>query len=184
MSPPFLFHRVVGVPGAQGSKRHVGGGRMIESSKKVGPWREAVAAQLVAAGAAKFGAAAVRFTVEFVLVRPGYLDKGKKPKPTPYHIAPPDLDKCVRSTCDALTIAGIWADDKNVCELVARKRYAEPSEATGAMIMIEALPEKEAEHGKTEKQPAKRAGRRHGQRPGRVRSSRPGGEGNGAQYFA
>lgn len=156
---PFVYQFVVGVPASQGSKRHVGGGRMIESSKKVGPWREAVAAQLVAAGAAKFGAAAVRLTVEFVLVRPGYLDKGKKPKPTPYHTAPPDLDKCVRSTCDALTIAGVWADDKNVCELVARKRYAEPGEATGAMIMIEALPEKEKPHGDREKTPRRGAGK-------------------------
>ena len=36
------FH-VSGTPAPQGSKRHVGGGRMIESSKKVEPWREAVA---------------------------------------------------------------------------------------------------------------------------------------------
>jgi hypothetical protein len=33
---------VYGLPAPQGSKRHVGGGRMIEASKKVGPWREAV----------------------------------------------------------------------------------------------------------------------------------------------
>src|ERR1700676_3259288 len=33
---------VRGIPAPQGSKRHVGGGRMIEMSKAVGPWREAV----------------------------------------------------------------------------------------------------------------------------------------------
>ena len=30
---------VIGIPGAQGSKRHVGNGVMVESSKKVKPWR-------------------------------------------------------------------------------------------------------------------------------------------------
>ena len=34
---------VVGVPAPQGSKRHVGRGILVESSKKVGPWRDAVA---------------------------------------------------------------------------------------------------------------------------------------------
>ena len=36
---PFLSFDVKGVPGAQGSKRHVGRGVMLESSKKVAPWR-------------------------------------------------------------------------------------------------------------------------------------------------
>ena len=31
-------------PAPQGSKRHVGGGRLIEASKRVKPWRQAVAA--------------------------------------------------------------------------------------------------------------------------------------------
>jgi hypothetical protein len=39
--------RVNGHPAPQGSKRHVGGGRMVESSRAVGPWREAVRADVV-----------------------------------------------------------------------------------------------------------------------------------------
>lgn len=31
-----------GVPAPQGSKTHVGGGRLIESSRQVGAWRDAV----------------------------------------------------------------------------------------------------------------------------------------------
>ena len=38
MSDVLVFN-VNGTPGAQGSKRHVGHGVMIESSKKVKPWR-------------------------------------------------------------------------------------------------------------------------------------------------
>ena len=34
---------VVGDPAPQGSKKHVGNGRFIESSKKLAPWRAAVA---------------------------------------------------------------------------------------------------------------------------------------------
>ena len=44
-----LRNEVLGTPAPQGSKRHVGGGRMVESSKLVGPWREAVKAAVAAA---------------------------------------------------------------------------------------------------------------------------------------
>lgn len=37
---------VAGRPAVQGSKRHVGGGRLIESSRQVGPWRGTAAAPL------------------------------------------------------------------------------------------------------------------------------------------
>lgn len=40
----FLHREVYGMPGAQGSKRHVGGGRLVESSKRVAPWRDDVRA--------------------------------------------------------------------------------------------------------------------------------------------
>lgn len=38
-----LAFTVIGTPAPQGSKRHVGGGRMVESSKAVAPWRDSVA---------------------------------------------------------------------------------------------------------------------------------------------
>ena len=41
-SAPVITIRVYGTPAPQGSKRHVGRGVMVESSKKVKPWREAV----------------------------------------------------------------------------------------------------------------------------------------------
>lgn len=40
--------------------------------------------------------------------------------PYPKH----DLDKLVRLVFDALTIAGVWADDSLACDLRAQKRYA------------------------------------------------------------
>ena len=46
------FHVLGLSPAPQGSKRHVGGGRMIESSAKVKPWREAVRSEALATGLA------------------------------------------------------------------------------------------------------------------------------------
>ena len=49
---PFLLERatVNGLPAPQGSHKHVGGGRMVESSKKVKPWRQDVKAAAEALG--------------------------------------------------------------------------------------------------------------------------------------
>ena len=44
MTPRALTVIVYGTPAPQGSKRHVGHGRMIEQSKRVKPWRNDVKA--------------------------------------------------------------------------------------------------------------------------------------------
>jgi crossover junction endodeoxyribonuclease RusA len=62
---------VPGKPAPQGSKRHVGRGIMVESSRDVGPWRERVALVAHNAMAGRDlldGAVAVR--LEFTLPRP------------------------------------------------------------------------------------------------------------------
>lgn len=97
----------------------VGGGRMIEASKYVGTWRDDVkAAALQAAatrGAAKIdGPLALRLT--FTLPRPKSAAK-KRLWPT----GPPDLSKLIRSTEDAITTAGLWADDARVVSVDATK---------------------------------------------------------------
>lgn len=134
---------VMGTPAPQGSKRHVGHGRMVESSKAVGPWREAIVAEAKrqgAAGAMIGDAAAV--TVTFLLRRPashygtgrnaGVL-KATAPK---YPTGRPDLDKTARAVLDALTQSGLIADDAIVVDLHARKRYAEKGSPTGAIVEI------------------------------------------------
>lgn len=47
----------------------------------------------------------------------------------------PDIDKLARAVLDALTAAGAWRDDAQVCELKASKRYAD-NELTGALIDV------------------------------------------------
>lgn len=114
---------VFGTPAPQGSKRHVGGGVMIESSKKVKPWRDAVRSDAVEirAGAEPLDGPLVADMV-FTFNRPkSHYRTGKNahllrddapPRPT----GAPDLSKLARSTEDALTDAGLWRDDSRVVE--------------------------------------------------------------------
>lgn len=127
-----LSFDVVGLPAPQGSKRHVGRGILIESSKAVGPWRDSVA---YAARAAARDVdwvmldAACQLTVLFWLPRPVSL-----PKRRVWPDRRPDLDKLVRATCDALTTAGVISDDARIVMLHAYKLYG--SAWSGASVQV------------------------------------------------
>ena len=124
---------VRGIPAPQGSKRHVGGGRMVEMSRAVGPWREAVRAEtqramrLMEIGPHE---GALKIYIEFTLPRPKSL-----PKKVVNHARRPDLDKLVRAVLDGLTEGGAWHDDGQVARIVADKQY-EGEEPPGCSIMI------------------------------------------------
>jgi Holliday junction resolvase RusA-like endonuclease len=113
---------VHGTPAPQGSKRHVGGGRMIESSKAVKPWREAVkwAALDVLMPDAEPLAGPLAVSIWFALTKPASAPKTRRIWPAKR----PDLDKLVRSTFDALGEAGVWGDDAQVVSVIASKAYA------------------------------------------------------------
>lgn len=106
-------------PRPQGSKRHVGNGVMVESSKGLPTWREAVKSAAMAAqpdGWEPLGGAGRDVTplfakVVFTLQRPSSARR--------VDLAPgrtPDLSKLLRSTEDACTVAGIWTDDARVTD--------------------------------------------------------------------
>lgn len=119
-----------GIPAAQGSKRHVGGGRMIESSRAVGPWREAVRAETQRAVAGPFDGP-LQVQLHFWLPRPKSLAK------TVIHPAKrPDIDKLARAVLDGLTAGGAWKDDAQVVQLAARKDYANGERLPGCEIFI------------------------------------------------
>ena len=125
------FH-VPGTPAPQGSKNaYVRGGRavLVESSKKVPAWRAAVA-EAATQHCGELIDGPVDLTIEFVLPRPKSL-----PKRITHMVRKPDLDKLVRSTCDALS-GTAYVDDNRVHHLTATKRYAHPGEPTGAHITI------------------------------------------------
>ena len=108
---------VRGIPAPQGSKRHVGGGVLVESSNKVAPWRQDVrrAAEDAMNGHLPFDGP-MEVVVTFTLAKPRTV---KREMP---HVRP-DLDKLVRSTLDALGSAGVYGDDSQVVSLVTWKVY-------------------------------------------------------------
>lgn len=132
---------VHGTPAPQGSKRHVGNGRMVEASKKVTPWREAVVGEALRNGIAdSFIAEACVIEVTFYFPRPAvhYGAKGIKASAPDYPISRNvgDIDKLARSTLDALVQAAVIKDDSLVTDLTARKRYATTAQPAGAHIRI------------------------------------------------
>lgn len=132
--------RVLGTPAPQGSKRHVGGGRMVESSRKVGPWREAVvgACERIGVAGSRIDTP-VHVRVTFWLSRPASHCRPNGQLRSNAPVAPartPDLDKLQRSTLDALVQAAVITDDARVVTIQARKRYADTN-APGALIWID-----------------------------------------------
>ena len=130
---------VYGTPAPQGSKRFVGHaksgrGIMVESSKAVKPWREAVKyAAIEAMGLHTAGGATVqlagplRLAVTFTLPKPKSAPKKRRTYPD----RKPDLSKLVRSTEDGLVDAGIIEDDARIIDCIAAKVY--PNEGLNAL---------------------------------------------------
>lgn len=132
----------VTVPGnahPQGSKRHVGGGRMIEASPYVRAWRATVAAHTLGAigPAERRGQGAWPATgpctlyVTFHFPRPKHHYKTGKFAHVLRAVAPqrmqtgPDLDKLVRAIGDALTDACAILDDRQIDVIYAAKKWAD-----------------------------------------------------------
>lgn len=125
---------VPGHPAPQGSKRHVGKGIMVESSKHVAPWRSDVRSACldVAGKPLAFFDGAVHVELLFVLKRPVSTPKSR----TPAAIKKPDIDKLARAVLDAIGSAGMWRDDSQVVALSAYKRIAMLDETPGCRITI------------------------------------------------
>lgn len=125
---------IPGDPAPQGSKRHVGNGRMIEMSKKIKPWRSDVRFHLLddeSQPKARFEGA-VHIEAEFVMPRPS----GTPKRSTPPAVKKADLDKLLRGLFDAITSSGVWRDDKQVVSVTAAKRLAKLGETPGCHIEI------------------------------------------------
>jgi len=134
-----LTFTVAGMPPApQGSKRHVGNGRMIESSKQVKPWRYLVQQAAIATRHPTI-TGPVSLSCVFLFPRPKshYTSKGViKPTAPTFHSVKPDGSKCLRSTEDALVDSGLLQDDARIAISSFTKRYTTPSEHPGAIITI------------------------------------------------
>jgi len=128
-------------PAPQGSKRHVGNGRMIEASKRVKPWRAAVAAEASEVGEQISGACAVSIVFRFRRPRGHYKANGDLRDTAPRYciVKRNDIDKCIRSTLDGLVQGELLVDDCLVVTVNAEKRYCVGAEQPGAVIDLMAL---------------------------------------------
>ena len=114
-----ISYWIEGEPAPQGSKTgFIKNGRvvMIESSKKVKPWREAVAAQTKDKVQVAFQEP-VEIALVFHLPKPKTVTRK-------WPAVKPDLDKLIRSTFDGLTTGGLYTDDALVIAVSASKQYA------------------------------------------------------------
>lgn len=138
---------VAGQPAPQGSKKaihHKQSGKIVvmESSKKVRPWREDVRLALERhANGTKFEQdTPVTVGLAFVMRRLAAMPKtSRSGKPTPAHTKQPDLDKLTRAVFDAITSSGVWHDDSQATKFhTLEKRYAEIGETPGCWISLQA----------------------------------------------
>jgi crossover junction endodeoxyribonuclease RusA len=134
---------VYGLPAPQGSKRSLGNGILVESSKAVKPWRQDVKhAALACVPPGWDTARPMALSIVFRFKRPATHigKKGVKPSAPEHNTSGRngDLSKLVRSTEDALT--GVtYDDDRQIVTMNVSKRYCVGDEPQGALITITPL---------------------------------------------
>lgn len=119
---PLHFY-VEGDPAPQGSKSVGQHGNLYESSKRVGPWRLAIAYTAMSVMNKQRWKTAPAGVGVFVAV---VFDVRRTD----------DLDKLCRSTLDGLGMGGVYEDDRQVVELHARRRKVDKGAKTGADIIV------------------------------------------------
>ena len=125
-----LVVTVSGTPAPQGSKRHVGNGRMIESSKALKPWRKLVTDTVTAnLGDWQCTKDPIKLSIEFEITRPKAVANPKRNTWREHPTVKPDVDKLARAILDSLT-GVVYHDDSQVIKLTVSKRYVEASPKT------------------------------------------------------
>ncbi len=145
---------VPGVVSAQGSKKSVGNGRMVDMNKQLAPWRDSIcyAARQAAQDSLNWrdvhgpiftGPVRVYFDATYARPKSHYrtgknshLLRGDAPT---WKTSAPDIDKVARAACDALTASGVWKDDAYVCSLEVVKSYVDKSTPGLAVTIQEEL---------------------------------------------
>lgn len=144
-----LSFDVPGIARPQGSKRHVGNGRMIESSSYVKAWRASVASHGIAAIVRQERQTGHRYPltgpvavdVVFHLPRPKHHYRTGRFAGTLRAVAPrlmqtgPDLDKLVRAVGDALTAACVVLDDRQIYKIHASKVWTSGDPYTAITVI-------------------------------------------------
>ena len=146
------------IPGevsAQGSKKHVGRGVLVDMNKNLQPWRDSIAWAAQEAGRVALlkllgrdidhtdwplYTGPVQVALSAAYTRPkSHYGTGKnatvlKDSAPSWKTSAPDSDKVARAALDALTASGIWRDDAQVVELHVLKFY---SDKPGLEVWVE-----------------------------------------------
>ena len=136
---------VLGKPAPQGSKRHVGKGVMVESSKRCKPWRQDVRHTVMESLPDGWYAnmdKAITLSCVFVFARPKshFKTNGQLKPSAPKHCSGRigDISKLVRAVEDAMT-GIVYNDDAQIINLIAHRRFANDREQPCAIITVTAL---------------------------------------------
>jgi crossover junction endodeoxyribonuclease RusA len=135
-----LYVTVFGTAVPQGSKRHVGNGRMIESAKQLRPWRKQVSQTVTASlGDWELTKDPIHVTITFRLQRPASVSNPRRVNFRLWPTVKPDIDKLTRAILDSMT-GIVYVDDSQVVKLRAEKQYVEALPST--TIVVENLIDK------------------------------------------
>lgn len=118
---------VFGNPEPGGSKRHVGGGRIIDSNRKAAPWKlllRQVAGEEMHERELLQGPLAVAFTFYRARPKAHYGAKGLRVSAPRFPTTKPDALKLARTVEDALT-GIVYRDDAQIVVETLRKEYGE-----------------------------------------------------------
>ena len=124
-----LKFRVPGQPVPQGSMRAYNSHVVHANASRLLPWRAAVTAAAQAAitehDETWYGDHPMRVDALFTFAPlQKHFHRGGLRSDAPYYRSTrPDLDKLIRAVLDALTDAGVWADDAQVVMITSSKTY-------------------------------------------------------------
>jgi len=146
-----LRFQVAGSPAPGGSKKafvissgpQKGRAVIVDASKKTKPWQATVSNAAYMAYDGPILAGPVMLAATFLIARPkGHYGTGRnagilKPSAPLFVLKKPDGTKLIRALEDSLT-GVIWRDDCLVVVGQAKKRWAEQTEAAGAIVTVSA----------------------------------------------
>ena len=134
---------VPGTPKGQPRPRAAVRGRhaMVYDPKTAAGYKDAICLAVRRAGLPAMLSGAIRVELFCSFPRPARLETSTAPSWAVPHLSKPDMDNIAKAVLDALTVAGVWADDAMVCSLLASKSYAARGQAPGTCIHIYTLEE-------------------------------------------
>jgi Holliday junction resolvase RusA-like endonuclease len=146
---------IPGTPEPQGSlKAFVIGGkaRLTSTNKRLKSWRsdvcDAIAKAPIPDDRVSRYDGPVYVTLNFWFDRPkGHFgSRGNVLPSAPRgHVTRPDIDKLIRATLDAITLAQVWKDDSQVADIEAHKRFSANKLGPGTKILVTSAEEAPAE---------------------------------------